>query len=327
MEYKIIKSTTASEDYFELLEKLYGEGEVAQGFISDTRKGLGKATLADQDPPLFFYVYKEDELVGHIALIPYVQGEAFFGFFECVDTDCFEPLWNELVREAKEDGFHKLTGPVNGTIWHPYRFISKTSKEPYFPSEPLSNPDYNNLFLALKPIKTLEYHSAYRTDFTTIINATKASYQNAMEDEIAIEIEAPGAHNIFDLYQMAVDVFSVNPGYTHLSMEEFVNLYSNEKLSKNKSILYSARAKGKLIGFCLNLEFENTSIMKTIAVLPEWQQKGVGNALVHKIHMDAVERGITKMIYALIRKDNKVKHFPHDKITIFREYSAHIFNV
>jgi N-acetylglutamate synthase-like GNAT family acetyltransferase len=67
--------------------------------------------------------------------------------------------------------------------------------------------------------------------------------------------------------------------------------------------------------------------MKTIAVLPTMQQMGIGNALVFKVHTDAIHSGIEKIIYALIRKDNQVKHFPTDHITIFREYCTYLFDV
>jgi len=126
---------------------------------------------------------------------------------------------------------------------------------------------------------------------------------------------------------LAISVFSQNPGYTHLSLEEFVSLYSSEKLSKNKGVLYTVRHQDQLLGFSLNLEYDDTLIMKTIAVLPNLQQKGIGNALVHRVHVDAIERGVKKVIYALVRKDNNVKHFTTEKINVFREYSAYLFKI
>jgi len=67
--------------------------------------------------------------------------------------------------------------------------------------------------------------------------------------------------------------------------------------------------------------------MKTIGILPDWQEKGIGNALVYEVHKFAKNNNIEKVIYALIRTDNKVKHFPKDDTIIFRKYAAFIYNL
>ena len=63
-------------------------------------------------------------------------------------------------------------------------------------------------------------------------------------------------------------------------------------------------------------------ILKTMGILPEWQGRGLGNALVHKIHLDAQHRGITSMIYALIRDANQIRNFPRDDARVIREYAC-----
>jgi predicted GNAT family acetyltransferase len=324
---KISKSSSISNQYFGLLGKLYGESDAVMAYINDTHKGLEKLSNYESFAPVFFHTTKQSDLVGHIALIPFRGEEAFFGFYESENEECFALLWQNLINEANRLGLKKLFGPVNGTIWHPYRFVSGTSNEPYFPSEPISRIEYASWIANQKPAQIIEYHSAFRTDYTPILLATKSAFETTINNGIEIAIEAPSAQNIEELYKLALEVFSQNPGYAHLSIQEFISLYSSDKLSKSSGTLYTAREKNKLLGFCFNMEFGKTLIMKTIAVLPNLQQKGIGNALVHRVHVDAVTNGFSKIIYALVRKDNNVKHFPTDKITVFREYSAYLFNL
>ena len=68
-------------------------------------------------------------------------------------------------------------------------------------------------------------------------------------------------------------------------------------------------------------------IMKTIAVLPEFQKQGLANALVYAVHNEAQKTDKEYVIYALINKQNKIQHFPKDKVVIFKEYSSYEFNV
>jgi ribosomal protein S18 acetylase RimI-like enzyme len=324
----ISTSNKIADDYFALLAQFYGESEAVHQYVSDSRKGLQKVLTSIESPALFFHVRRQDILVGHIALIPAGESSAFFGFFECVDEEIFNILWESILCEAHRMGIKSLFGPVNGTIWHPYRVVTTFTDEPFFPSEPISRMEYAAWLTKKEPQQLIEYHSAYRTDYTPIIEATRTSYQNAIENGLVIGSEAIGMNNIQELYSLAVEVFSQNPGYVHLSIEQFIALYSSDKISKNSATLYTARTStGKLVGFCLNLANSHTLIMKTIAVSPSAQQKGIGNALVHIIHLDAGASGFTKVIYALVRKDNNVRHFPTDKITVFREYAAYQFKV
>ena len=67
--------------------------------------------------------------------------------------------------------------------------------------------------------------------------------------------------------------------------------------------------------------------MKTIAVDPEYQQMGIASGLVHVVHSEAKSVAIRKIIYALVRKTNKIKYFPTDDVKILREYAGFEFRI
>ncbi|HPJ45167.1 MAG TPA: GNAT family N-acetyltransferase [Tenuifilaceae bacterium] len=323
---QVQKTDRLPDEYSSIVERFYGTSEAVSRYIDDSLKGYEKIEAGKQKAT-FFVATEKEKLLGIVSLIPTETDLAFFGFFECENELVCQKLWNSVLDEAKMLGVKTLVGPVNGTIWHPYRFVSSSNGEPFFPTEPITRIEYSQWFSKLSYSKMLEYHSAYRTDFTPILESTRKSFNTLQGNGYKFSVEDVNSENVQELYQLAVEVFSKNPGYTHLSINEFVSLYSSEKLSQSSSQLYTARHEGKLVGFCLNLAFGNELVMKTIAVSNEFQLMGIGNALVHKVHLDAVERGVSKVIYGLVRKDNNVKYFPTDKLTVFREYVAYIFNI
>jgi len=68
-------------------------------------------------------------------------------------------------------------------------------------------------------------------------------------------------------------------------------------------------------------------LIKTLAVNPAYQRQGVGSALVHSLHVDALKDKKREVSYALIRDINNIQHFPHQDATVFRRYASFEFNI
>lgn len=324
---KIEISDLPHPHYFELIEHIYGKSNETQWFIQGTKDGL-KTIQADSNfNTKFFYLIEEEQLIGQLALMVSKQQEGYFGFFEIIKSHHFNILWQSMLSNAKQWGITKIFGPVNGTVWHPYRVISETSNEPFFIHEPLSSTSYFNLLAASNPQLQLDYHSAYRTHFEIILQQTARSYVEMGSNRIAIVKEELNPNVLKMIYELSVSIFSQNPGYYPLLYSDFVNLYSQSESRVSKPVIFMVYHNQDPIGFSYNLEEGSHLIMKTIGVKKEWQEKGVGNALVHEIHQYAQRSHKTKVIYALIRVDNKIQHFPKDDVHIFRKYSAFVFTM
>ena len=83
------------------------------------------------------------------------------------------------------------------------------------------------------------------------------------------------------------------------------------------------QANGKIVGYsALMRDDENSVILKTLAILPEYQGLGLANALIYKMHEDVIKSGCIKVIYALIREENRVRDLPQNDVTIFRRYAS-----
>ena len=62
-------------------------------------------------------------------------------------------------------------------------------------------------------------------------------------------------------------------------------------------------------------------------MIPEYQKMGIGNAFAYKLHADVMDCNYKNVIYALVKKDNRVTKMPTPDLKIIREYSAYEFEI
>lgn len=322
---------SSSGEYLSLIEKKYKAQKNYAYFLNDLKSTL--AFTEKYQKPHFIVVKDGEDVVGHCALIldsNLNEGEAFFGFLDVVDDfNTFTILWQSLLKLAKSKNIRILKGPINATAWHQYRVMSFTDNSDFFKSELFCEPYYYEFYKTLQPSKEILYHSGFRESFKFLISVTEPAYRAAIENGLIIdEIENISTEQLQEILDISKVVFKDNWAYTDLSMESFGALYSSQKLSAHLSKIYFLRSGEKILGYLSSLiENDDTLILKTIAVLPEFQGKGLGNALVHKAHRDALEKGYKKIIYALIREDNNIKNFPKEEAVVFRKYSTFEFEI
>lgn len=330
MQLESIKNSEFSDDYWKLVQDKYISNPAFQYYFNDLKKGAAYCIHSSKIKFENLSVFRGGSLKAHTTLILHEDLDketAYFGFFECVnDTEIFELLWKNLLRQAKDKGIKKLLGPISGSIWHAYRVISVPGNEDHFPSEPVTDPRYFSFLNDKNPEKIVEYHSAYRQRFNRIIKHTRKSYKSLKNKEIEIrKLSAFDEESALSVYNLSLRVFEGNWGYVPLSPEEFLQLYSSDKIEEYIASVYVALSGNKIIGFSSNMQYKDSLIMKTIAVDPEYQQTGVASGLVHVVHSKAKSAGIRRIIYALVRKTNKIKHFPTDDVKILREYAGFEF--
>lgn len=275
----------------------------------------------------------EDKIKAHVALIMdsrLENGTAFFGFFETEnDSLLVEKLWSKLIEAAKIHNVSVLKGPVNGSIWHQYRCIKETDGSSFFKTEMFSKLYYYNLLKSLGPNLEVEYYSARRKKFEKVLSKIKINENKLTSNGFRVEIT--NSINFSQLIQVAhlsKSIFSDSWGYTELTKDEFLNLYSSKKIKENLDKLYLLYKNELIIGYCSTIrDSRHTLIGKTICLLPKFQGLGLGNALAYYVHKDALKSKYDNVIYALMRKENKMKNFPVDDLEIFRRYSAFEFKI
>jgi ribosomal protein S18 acetylase RimI-like enzyme len=316
----------------DLLIKKYGKNKNFDYFLRDYKIAFTFCAKNIKFNPIAIYI--NGKMEAHIALIVDSRlkaNTAFFGFFESPDDSIiFDLLWNNLFMFAKGIGVNLIKGPINASIWYQYRVIKSSDGSDYFKAETVSELYYYNLLKSKNPSMEIIYYSAYRENFSAILNAGKKPYEKMGESGFSIqELKNASGNDLKNIYLMSKKIFSDSWQYTEMSEEDFFSLYSKERVKFSIDKLYLLYKGDEVIGFCSVIKEDNfTFIFKTIGILPEYQGLGLGGAFAYKIHLDAQNEGIKKVIYALVREDNNIKkNFPKDDAVIFREYSAFEFKV
>lgn len=328
---KIYNSLSDASAYLSMLKDYYSNYHGFDLFYGDNKKSLKYTIDSPDQESTFFISTNNNKIDGHIAVIRdrrLPDGVSLFGFFECTnDTKVFNNLWASANTFAHRKGVKNIIGPVNSSTFYQYRLNNNMlDAYPLFLSEPMHRNYYYELFINIKGVSELKYYSGLRTKFDSIINATKESYTDLLKGTYEIEAyNDPSLEITKKLYSLSNKIFGKNWMYLPISEQDFMELYDQKKIDKHISAVYICRWKNRIVGFSSTLTDGKRLIIKTLGVDPEFQEMGIGNALVHKIHIDAQAKGYKDIIYALIEEKNRVKLFTRDDAVVIREYSAFNF--
>lgn len=313
---------TPNSDYLALVTELYKAQPTFDSFFHalSLQYSEQSPTAAHQER----VVFANDD--SHIMLMHDEREEAsigWFGFFEARTPVAATELWQQAITSARSMGLSTLRGPINGSIWNQYRFITESDESVApFHGELLCQPWYHQFF-AERSSHVHTYYSAMRTNFTALINATAPGYQQLGSQSIVIERVVDITEGLMkEVFELSRDVFTDSWGYVPLTNEELLYLYDTNK-QQTIEALYAVRQKQQLVGYALLLRENETLLnLKTIALSPELQGQGIGLALLHRVHVDSAD-ACEAMIYALIADTNKVQRLPQDDATIVRRYAAY----
>lgn len=334
MQISTYKPDSTTAELTQLLREKYGDYKDFDFFLSDYKKSF-EFCIGNENVSFYPITgHVDGQLKAHIALMidkRLPQGEAFFGFMEFPDdASVFNSLWSNLIKTAQDNGISVLKGPVNGSIWHQYRCVKESDGSAFFKAEPFTDTYYYDFLTSNKPASEVLYYSASREPFKIVLRMIDKTALEKMESFgfSITETKNITLQELSTIANISKIVFGSSWGYTELNEKEFMQLYSSEKLSAHLNSLYLLYKDNEIVGFCsTSSEDENTLICKTIAVLPQYQGMGLGNALAYQVHVDAEKAGFKKMIYALIREGNNIKNFPKEEAVIFRRYAAFEFNI
>lgn len=321
--------------FISLMKRFYDKDVNAEMYIDYVRK------IINPKNPSFkfikiknFIAYDNGGAVGHISA--FIDSRlnkegvpiGIIGFYECIDN---EELSSNLIKKAtnylKEKDCETIRAPIDLTIWHPYRFVVDQKENSSFLLEPLTKDYYIDQFKNQGFNIVLEYGSAERTNFNTIIPYTKKDYDLAIEEGFKIRTltKENFREGILSIYKMVNDIFQDSWSFVNIAKEEYLYIYQDyEQNIDNLSIQIISDKDGKDVGFCSGIidPINKVIILKTIGVVSEYQNKRVGAALLHYQHKIAQEKGFTREIYALIKLGNIVTKLPYHGIKVIRKYVA-----
>lgn len=322
-------------DFISLMKELYKNYNNAGSYINYIRK------LINPINPSFkfikiknFIVYDDEKPIGHVSAILDSRlnqdnhSIGLIGFYECTEDNKISSLLiNKAIECLKEKNCKIIRAPINLTIWHPYRFVVNQKENETFILEPLTRDYYINQFKKEGFEIKAEYGSAERTDFNTIIPYTKKDYELAIQEGFRIRELTKNnfRKELLSIYKMVNEIFKDSWSFVNISEEEYMYIYQDYENDINNLVIQIISDKeGKDVGFCSNIidSISNLIVLKTIGVLPEYQNKRIGAALLYYQHKKAQDMNLSKEIYALVKLGNIVTKMPYPGIKIIRKYIA-----
>ena len=234
----------------------------------------------------------------------------------------------ELKMDNKEVGLELLNKCEE--------IFKETTDEPPFLMENVSPIEFNEIFEAAGYYETGTYTS------------TKGRISDFYNENVLDEIEkiikdegivirkldkTNGVEDLRKIYNVSVKSFARNPFYTPIEERDYLEQYTNYLDKVDEDFILLAEKDGKEVGFLFAIpnliEIQSkgkieTLVLKTIAVLPEYESLGIGNVMTRMIARKAIDKGYKNWIFAFMYKDNTSQKLAQRNGThIIREYALY----
>ena len=320
-----------SEEFIDFMRMLYRDRKHINYYLQAIKR------IKNKSNPSFNYIkiknfiaYSGKEVAGHISTMIDKRLEkniGILGFYECINNnEAASALIETAINYLKENSCDIIRAPINLTIWHSYRFV--VEQKDTFVLEPITKDYYIKQFTNLGFEEVAEYGTGQRTDYQTILPYTKPAYDSLIKE--GFKILQVDKNNLDEclllIYEIAKRTFTDSWSYVEISKNEYMYIYQDTKeIFDNLLMEIIYNSKGEAVGFCSSIYDsidKESIILKSIAVLPEYQNKKVGAALIYSQHKKAFEKGISKMIYALVTMGNTVTKLPYPGVEVIRKYVA-----
>lgn len=239
------------------------------------------------------------------------------GHYAALNEETGRKLLALACARLSAEGSTMAVGPIDGSTWRPYRFVTTRGAEPAFFLEP-DNPDqWPADFVAAGFAPFAMYHSAVTDDLA----GASAGRLEAEERVNAIGITireldlARLDEELHRLYAVSHESFRENFLYTPIAEDEFRHHYRAIAPFLQPELVTIAELEGQPIGFLFAipdaLEARRTAdssirtvVIKSLAVAPQWRRVGLGRVLLGRTHGVARQLGYQRAVHALMHDAN-----------------------
>ncbi len=281
---------------------------------------------------------KEGEAVGRCSLwwrrTASLPGHRLgvIGHYAAWDPAAAGRLLRHACEELRAQGCSLAVGPMDGSIWRRYRLVTERGSEPSFFLEPDNPDDWPQHFLGNGFTPLARFTSAINDDL---------SREDPRAEDVATRLVAQGLHirpldpqrleeDLHGIYVISVVSFRHNFLYTPIDEAGFVAQYRQILPVVRPEMVLIAELRGRPIGFLFAVpdllqarrgQTIDTVILKTVAVLPERTNAGLGGLLIARGHQAARHLGYSRAIHALMHESNGSCNISRRYAHTIRRYS------
>ncbi len=214
------------------------------------------------------------------------------GHFEALEEETAKKVLEKACDILRDNGCKSAIGPMDGNTWRRYRFVTYSDGSNPFLLEPQNPLEYPKWFKNCGFTEDAYYFSK-RSEIPKDFEQSCKKISELEDKNIKIrEIDISQLDSELDvIYEISAVAFSNNLYYTELDRDSFKKQYYTYKEYLISDIILLAFHNDKPIGFVFLIPDYNemktkgrieTVIAKTIAVLPEYRQIGLSNAMLKK---------------------------------------------
>jgi len=254
------------------------------------------------------------------------------GHYAATDAQYGAAVLQHATRELKNRRCKIAVGPLDGNTWRAYRFITERgSARPFF-LEP-DNPEEWPLHFENSGFSAIAH-------YVSEINPDMANRQpklGSLREKFAalgVHIGPLDVHSPVDdmagIHRVVCESFRDAFMYTTLDIDSYCNLYEPMLGRVDPRLMLVAKHDDEVVGFILappdylQQSYQETMdaiVLKTIAVLPREEYRGLGRVLIVDLLENAIDMGFSTAISALMHTENRSQQISSDCAGPMRGYT------
>ncbi len=296
--------------------------------------------LAEDHPDEHLCVYSNETCSGHCSLwwrrTPELRDHrlGLIGHFFAQNASSADCLLRAALKRLRRERCTLAVGPMNGSTWRDYRWVTRAGRYPRFLLEPENPPAYPQYLLrhGFQPIA--HYFSALTDGLRTF---------DALTDRVRSRLDRKGVQlrsickstfreDVLSILEVARAAFRQNLLYADPGEEEFLSLCRRFQQVAPFDYVLMAFERDRPVGFVLAVPDQqqrlrqpsvDTLIVKTLAVVPERRYAGLGHLLLTQVEHAAANAGFRRAIYALVREMPHLQRISNRSAQPIRRYAIY----
>ncbi|MEX2670764.1 MAG: GNAT family N-acetyltransferase [Phycisphaeraceae bacterium] len=237
------------------------------------------------------------------------------GHYAAADLQAGSQLLRRACGTLRSAGCSVAIGPMNGNTWRDYRVILDDRDAAGFFLEPDSPAAWALHFQHAGFELFADYRSAVCDDLTMTdprlervgrrLSRQGVHLRTLRLDDLGDDLRA--------IHAVALEAFGGAMLYHPVTFVDFAESFQPILDKIDPSLILLAERRGETVGFCFGIpdyrqavlpERIDTMVLKTLAVKPERSLAGLGALLMQRSHEAARERGMRRVIHAMMHAAN-----------------------
>jgi hypothetical protein len=258
------------------------------------------------------------------------------GHYAAASDTAGSALLEHLCGELSAHGCTIAIGPMDGTTWRRYRFVTDRGAEPPFFLEPDNPPEYPGQWATAGFEPLVGYSSAATTDLLREDPRLPHVRERLAAEGVTLRPVDPARFDddLRRIFALSLVSFSSNFLYTPISEEEFLGMYRAVQPYVRPELTGLAEHAGRAVGFLFAVpdwtqKTPDTVVIKTIAAQPGRMYAGLGALIAEDCQKTAAALGYRRAIHALMYDGNESRNIsshygePIRRYTLFARELTH----